>query len=98
VAHGARGIEDERWLEALAQTAGAWKRAYALEPVTAGEAAISMLSRGVAEELAALDTQMHCRVCDQVVDQARTRRERIHCSTRCLNVAAGHRELLDAAA
>jgi hypothetical protein len=35
---------------ALAQTAGASKRAYLLEPVRAGETAVDLLSRRLAEE------------------------------------------------
>jgi hypothetical protein len=69
-----------------------------LEPPTDRDRAIDQLSRGVAGELAGLDADPRCPVCDQVVDQAGARRERVYCSTRCSKTAAGRRELLDVAA
>ena len=56
-----------------------------------------MLSRGVADEIAALDADTRCPICDQRVDQAGTRRERIYCSARCLKAAHARRELLKVA-
>jgi hypothetical protein len=83
-------VEDDRWLEALAQTAGTWKRAYALEPVTTGETAIDLLSRGLAGELANLEALAHCPVCDaRIRPQKWARREQVYCSSRCLKVAWG---------
>ncbi len=81
-------IDDVRWLEALAQTANTWRRAYVLEPVTAGETAIDLLSRGPAGELADLGVLARCPVCDmRIVPHPRARRETVYCSNRCLKAA-----------
>jgi hypothetical protein len=93
-------VVDERWAEALAQTSNTWRRAYVLEPASEGDVAIDMLSRGLADELASLDAQSHCVVCDAVIVSRgrRPRREQFYCSSRCRKTAANRRELLDVAA
>ena len=92
-------IQDDAWREALAQTAGTWKRAYVLEPVTDGDRAIDVLSRGLAGELANLDAADHCPVCDNlVVQRQRKGVPRVYCSHACQRIANGRRELLDVAA
>jgi hypothetical protein len=92
-------IEDEKWREALAQTANTWRRAYLLEPPTECDRAVDVLSRGLAGELANLDAPGHCPVCDNVVERGvRERREKTYCSHACQRIANGRRELLDVAA
>jgi hypothetical protein len=92
-------VRDEAWREALCQTAGSWRRAFDLEPPQASDAAIDLLSRGFANELADLDAADHCPVCDDVVVQRQRKgMPRVYCSRACQRIANGRRELLDAAA
>lgn len=74
-------IADERWAEALAQTSDTWRRAYALEPRRHGDVAIDLLSRGLAGELANLDADTRCPVCDGVVQQPVKGQQRVYCSS-----------------
>jgi hypothetical protein len=80
-------VADERWREAISQTAGPWKRAYALEPPPDEERAIDLLSRGVAGELTDLDARSHCPVCDESSSPPCGAR-RAYWSTRCVKIAS----------
>jgi hypothetical protein len=86
-------IGDERWREALAQTAGTWKRAYMLEPPTAADVAVDFLSRGIAGELSDLDAVAHCPVCDAEVVPVLRGAAKVFCSHRCKRIADARRDL-----
>jgi hypothetical protein len=79
-------VEGDRWRGALAETASTWPRAYTLEPLTAGDLALDLVSRGLANELADLDAPARCPECGGVVPASRSRRERVYCSRACSRV------------
>jgi hypothetical protein len=70
-----------------------------LEPVGRGEAAIDLLSRGLAGERADLDAGAHSPICDEViVPRPHARVEQVYCSAVCRKTAAARRELVEVAA
>jgi|SRR3954453_20621084 hypothetical protein len=72
-----RGRERDEWVSALRSTAGTWARAYAGEPLTKPERALSLAGTDL-EQL----TETRCAWCRRPLEQP-VRGRRRYCSDRC---------------